>query len=305
MNERLALIDAVVYADLFDCAVTEEELWHYSRLPLSRSEFRERIASDPALAGVLEKRDGLYCLAGREALFERRAERRRQARKLRARGRRVARFLRHAPFVRGLLLTGSAAADDAAPGADVDLLVVVRHGRLATVFTLLGGLSRLVSRKLFCPNYYLSDAHLTLAGRGPYLARELLQAVPLAGDTQALYEANDWTRSLFPNASAAAGSVSGGSFLQRVVERPLGGRLGDRLERRLRSLALARLAEHHRSWGASVPRDVSDDFDAGIGLRFHGAPTNQSLLARYEERRREVAARLGARRRRKALRPQP
>jgi hypothetical protein len=293
IDQRLALIDAAVYADLFDCAVTEDELWNYSRLALDREELRSRIANDGPLRAVLTQRDGLYCLAGREGLLGLRAERRAHARKLRARGRRVARILRHVPFVRGLLLTGSAAADDAAPGADVDLLVVVGHGRLATVFTLLGGLSRLVSRKLFCPNYYLSDAHLTLDGRDAYLARELLQAVPLAGETGALYAANDWTHERFPNASAPTVSVRRASWLQRAVELPLRGRLGDRLERSLRRLALARLAEHHHSWDSTVPDSVRADLEAGIRLRFHGAPENQSLLARYEERRDEVAARLG------------
>ena len=291
-DRRLALIDAAVYADLFDCAVTEEELWQYSRVPLERGELRHRLADDPALGEVLARRDGLYCLAGREELLDLRAQRRRHARTLQRRARRVARVLRHTPFVRALLLTGSAAADDAAPDADVDLLVVVRHGRLATVFALLGTLSRLSSRKLFCPNYYRSDAHLALEGRDSYLARELLQTLPLTGDADALYAANQWARGVFPNASTASASTPGGSTLQRIAEQALRGRLGDRMERSLRRLALARLSEHHASWNAAVPEGVRRDFEAGVGLRFHGSPANQSLLARYEERRGEIAARL-------------
>jgi predicted nucleotidyltransferase len=295
IDERLDLIDAAVYADLFDCGVTEEELWRYSRVALDWGEFRRRLAEDPLLPAVLYRRDGLYCLAGRESLLEPRAQRRRQARKLQARARLVARVLQHAPFVRGLLLTGSAAVDDAGPDADVDLLVLVRHGRLSIVFTVLGTLSRLLSRKLFCPNYYLSDAHLTLNRRDPYLARELVQAVPLAGQAHALHAVNDWACSLFPNASRSPSPVRaapGGALLQRILEWPLRGRLGDSLERFLRPLALSRLAEHHAFWGSSVPDDVLADLNAGIQLRFHGQHANQPLLARYEARRREIAARL-------------
>jgi predicted nucleotidyltransferase len=294
LDQRLALIDAAVYADLFDCAVTQDELLQYSRVPLERAELRRRLAEDGELRGVLSERDGLYCLTGREELLDLRPQRQRQARRLQARARRVARVLRHLPFVRALLLTGSAAAGDAVPGADVDLLVTVRHGRLATVFTLLGTLSRLLSRRLFCPNYYLSDAHLALDGHDPYVARELVQSIPLAGDADPLYEANEWARTVFPNASNHDASVPGGSRLQRILEWPLRGRLGDRLESRLRGLTLSRLAKHHASWGSSVPREVRQDFEAGIRLRFHGAPENQSVLARYERRRAEIAVRLGA-----------
>jgi hypothetical protein len=296
VDERLGLIDAVIYADLFGCAVTAEELWRYSRLPLERGEFWRRVAEDRTLRSVLHEESGLYCVAGREALLELRAGRRRRALKLQLQGRLVARALQHAPFVRGLLLTGSTAADDAAPGADVDVLVLVRHGRLSIAFTLLGGLSRLFSRRLFCPNYYLSDAHLALDRRDLYLARELTQAQPLAGDAEALYAANDWVRSLFPNASIRpfrARPLPGGVLLQRILEWPLRGRLGDLVDRALQPLALARLANHHAHWDASVPDGVVEDLKAGIQLRFHGDPASRSVLARYEKRRSDIAARLG------------
>ena len=52
------------------------------------------------------------------------------------------------PFVRGVVLTGSAAAGSAGKKADADLLVIVARGRIATVFLLLGSLSRLTGRRL-------------------------------------------------------------------------------------------------------------------------------------------------------------
>src|SRR5437764_8605170 len=110
MDERLDLIDGVVYADLFDCAATADEVWRYCRRRIGRDELFARLEADATLGAVIHHRDGLYCLRGRESLLGARVERRRRAQALRRRARRVARVLQYAPFVRGLLLTGSAAA---------------------------------------------------------------------------------------------------------------------------------------------------------------------------------------------------
>jgi hypothetical protein len=295
VDVRLDLIDAAVYGDLFECAVTAEELWRYSRVPIARDEFRRRIADDPALGSILRERDGLYCLVGRDSLLDLRPQRRERATKLRRRARLVARLLRHVPFVRGLFLTGSAGADDAPHDADVDLLVLVKPGRLAIVFTLLGTLARLISRSVFCPNHYLSTAHVAIDGRRDlYVAREVVQAYPLAGEADALRAANAWVDSLLPNSSTHARSrtLPGGRVIQRLLEWPMRGRLGDRLERALGPLAVTRLRNHHGRWDSSVPADVIEDFESGIQLRFHGPPENQSVIARYERRREEIAAHL-------------
>jgi nucleotidyltransferase-like protein len=295
VGDALDLIDAVLYGDVFDSAVTEDEVWRYSRRPIGREELGRRLREDPVVRAFVHELDGLYTLAGREELMERRPAADRRALKLRHRAVRVARWLRHVPFVRGLLLTGSAAAGAARPGADVDLLVIVEDGRISFVFALLGPLSRLASRRLFCPNHYLSAKHLVLDRRRDlYVAHELVQARPLAGCAPGLRDANDWVEALLPNAceKPPPEPLAGGGRLQRALELPLRGRFGDRLERRLRRLALARLAVHHRGWDGGVPAGAVERLEAGAELRFHGEPGTQSVLRRYEERRAEVAERL-------------
>jgi hypothetical protein len=292
-QETLDLVDAVVYADIFDSAVSLEELWRFSRRGIGREELRARVRDDPHLRRVLCERGGLYCLAGREELLERRTGAEQRTLHLRRRAFRVARVLRHAPFVRGLLLTGSAAAGSAGSDADVDLLVIVADGRISLVFALLGPLSRLTSRCFFCPNHYLSDAHLELRTRRDlYVARELVQARPLTGCAAELAAANGWVQRLLPNAGtepAPAAPLSGGGRVQRLLELPLRGRWGDRLERGLRGLALRRLAAHHGLWDRSVPIEAVEQLEAGAELRFHGKPGTQSALRRYEARRAELA----------------
>lgn len=292
-RERLDLIDAAIYADLFDCAVTAEELWRYSRAAVSRQRMLELLEADPGLGRALSGRDGLYCLRGRERLLSARPARRTRARRLRRRADRIARVLGRAPFVRGLLLTGSAGADDAPPDADLDLLVLVEPGRLATVFTLLGTASRLVGRSLFCPNHYIAlDSLDRDRRRDIYVAHEIAQAGPLCGAAELLGDANGWVSELLPNAlnksRSAPTAPTGQSAVQRLLEGPLRGRIGAALELRAKRLARSRLAHHHGRSG-EVPAPVLADLDAGAQLRFHGGTDADELLARYERRREEIA----------------
>src|SRR5262249_18283203 len=182
----------------------------------------------------------------------------------------------------------SAAAADAGREADADLLVVTARGRPATVFLILGTLSRVVQRR-FCPNYYLSEDSLAIQPQTAYVAHELVQARPLAGAGEALLAANPWVRNVFPNYTVAATSAQPAhSLLQRAFESPLRGRLGDRLERVARQVAARRIDVHYAKLGQETPADVAQALAGGTALRFHGLH-EVGVLDRYEARRREVA----------------
>ena len=292
-EERLDLLDALVYGDAFDCAVTLDELWRYARVRVGREALRRLLDEDPVLRSVVVERDGLLCLAGREDLLPRRPARLARALLLRRRADRVARILRHVPFVRGLALTGSAAAGDAGEDADVDLLVIVERERLGTAFVLLATTSRVVGRRIFCPNHYVCADRLGFSQSNVYVARELAHARSLAGSPDVLRVANPWVDGFFPNSvvSAPASRESAGPHrLQKLLEAALGGRLGKRIERWGRSVAAARLRAHYGPRG--VPSDVAASFEAGAALRFHRGERAPRALDAYGARRAQLDARL-------------
>jgi len=293
-EEDLELIDAIIYGDAFDCAVTFDEIWRYSRVRATRAQMLECLGR-LTLRNLIGERGGLYFLAGREPLADRRNERRNRAQRLRKRARNVSRFLQHAPFVRGILLTGSVAADDAEKDADVDILVIVAEGRIALAFLVLAPLSRVVSRRIFCPNYYLSQSHLSVPRHDRYVARELLQAQPLTHRADALLAANPWAQEQLPNACPTTHPLQlspGGTILQRILEFPFGRRLGAVCEQKARRIVTSRLLAHYGSFLVQVPDDVQQRFELGIELRFHGAPRVNHCLERYQRTRAELARRL-------------
>lgn len=294
--ERLDLLDALIYGDVFHCAVTLDELWQYARTRIDREQLRGRLRDDAILRRVVVERNGFYCLHGRDALFDERPRRIARARRLQRRARRVAGVLRHTPFVRGLVLTGSVSADDATETADIDLLVIVAAGRMGTVFLLLGSLSRLLGRALFCPNWYMSEESLGMAPGSLYMAREFAQARGLTGNADALRCQNPWIQERFPNAPTypvVDRYLKASTRAQRFLESLLRGVVGGRIERWAREVAAARLRLHFGGFGLEVPADVLARFEAGIALGFHGYRYEQSTLAAYAECRARVSEQLG------------
>ena len=289
MSRRLDLLDALVYADGFDCALTLEEVRRYARAKIGREQLRAELANDPALAGAVAQRGGLYALADRPGLIDQRPRRIARARTLQRRGRRVAQLLRHLPFVRGLALTGSVAVDDAREGADVDLLVIAARGRLATLFLLMAPAARLLRGRAFCPNYYVVEGRLAMAPQSPYVARELVQTRCLAGSTTGLRDSNPWLAMMFPNAGAGEAGLPLGGNLQRSLEKALRGHLGDRVERIATRVAGWRLRVHYAAAGVPVPKGAVELLDAGTSLSFHALHAGESIVARYSARRDQVA----------------
>lgn len=294
VEEDLDLIDAVLYADAFDCAVTFDEVWRYSRRRVARAQLLDCL-DQLTTKRLLGERDGLYFLAGREHLADLREERRNRAQKLKRRARYVARLLQHAPFVRGILLTGSVAADNAEEDADLDVMVIVADGRIGLAFLLLATLSRLSSRRVLCPNYYVSEVNLSIRKTDHYIARELVQAEPLTHESTILLNANPWVLKELPNAFPVTHPVKtlrGGKLLQRIFEFLFRGKFGARCERKAREIATRRLQAHHSKFHRNVPEDVQRGLQRGVELRFHGAPRVDDCLQRYEENRTDLGLRI-------------
>lgn len=285
----MQVIDPVLYSDAFDCALTFDEIRDYGLARIQDHPLQQLL--DRLVAqGVVCRTSGFYHLPGREALADHRPELLKRARRLQLRAVKVAGWLRFVPFIRGIYLTGSVAADSAEPGADLDLMMVVARDRLGTVFMFLGPLSRLLSREIFCPNYYICETELSLDRKSHYVAREVVQARPLLGRGNPLLDANQWVREWFPNFRGfrSTANFESGSFLQRVMEWPLRGRLGSFVENKAHQLAQRRLDIHHEERGFPVPDRVQEQFVHGLALRFHASQKVQSAVTGY----REVTARV-------------
>jgi hypothetical protein len=246
-----AILKALAYADIFDSPLTAEEIWRFLALPADSPEVIRIAVTRLARAGVISDERGHYHLPGRDETVPARLERQRASADLWRRARGYVRVLASLPFVRMVAITGSLAANNCDLAADIDVLLVTRPGRLWVAVSLVLGLRRLgvlASPKL-CPNYVLSTRALTIAERDLYVAHELARMVPLYG--RRVYEdmmrLNGWIAEYLPNARHDLGHPPPErlgwllSFLKRLLERSLAGRLGDWFDRRARRWLVSRL----------------------------------------------------------------
>jgi hypothetical protein len=228
-----AVVTSVAYSDVFDFPLTLEEVRRGLGIGCSTADCEAALAAAEELVSF---RDPYYTLAGRESLTETRERRQAASAYLLRRADAYGRLIGRLPFVRMVAVTGSLAVENAEVRDDIDYLIVTAPGRLWLARSLAMAVVRLASLRglTLCPNYLLAEDALALPERDVYTARELLQMRPLTGHAvyARMLDVNPWHRDLLPNwQPQAVPEDRGWSVLERLGERVLGGRLGDRLER--------------------------------------------------------------------------
>lgn len=245
---RQAVLEALIYADLFNYPLSGQEVARYVTAPADR-EAIEQALQDGIREGRLLRVNGFYALAGRQEVIALREWREDVARRKWTAARRYARWLALLPFVRMIAITGTLAVNNVEPGDDIDLFMVTEPGRLWLARALVIGIVRLVrlAGDELCPNYFLSERELEFPDHSYFSAREVAQMVPLYGvETYwRVRSLNGWVEGFLPQAgdlprpanhAGADGEMAvrprlSGRTIKQATEWLLGGRLGAALER--------------------------------------------------------------------------
>ena len=285
-----AIAATVAYADLFEAAVTVDDLARSCLgARLDAAEVARRAAAFPLRDMVALDADGHLTLRGREALVTRRIDGIRRTAELLERHRRVIAALAALPFVRSLALSGGTAHRNARGGDDIDLFVVTAAGRVFTTYTLLFLASRLThTRGVVCPNYLVDEHNLQIVYHHDlFTAHQALSLVPIAGHDmfERFVEANrDWVRDFYPAYEPRPATTTiDTSGVQRLAERVIafGGAAVEQLLATAWRFHLGRRA-------ARTPR--ADLVVSGGILKLHLSDHRRRVLARFDARLDELRA---------------
>ena len=280
-----AILHTLVYADLFDYPLTDEEIHRYlTGYPASLSLVKEHLRRNGQSSQQWAAASRFWFLAGREHLVDLRRQRETFSQALWAKTRRFGRLIAALPFVRMVSVTGSLAMHNVTnPQDDVDLLIVTAEDRVwlgRALVILIVHLARPFGIEL-CPNYVMAESCLDLGEPSLYIAHELAQLYPLHGaDTyHRLLKSNAWMVDYLPNASPRRAEADEPRPMthrgQQWMESLLGGRLGEGLERwererkipRLQNIAIER-GGTGTSYSAKLCKGHIDDHAAAVQERY-------------------------------------
>lgn len=201
-----AIVQTIAYVDVFDYPLTAAEVHRYLEgVAVPAAKVEALLANGRLVPHRISRCQGYFTLPGREEIIFTRQKREANAQKLWPEALRYGRLIASLPFVKMVAVTGSLAVNNADPNADIDYLVVTENGRLwlCRAFTI--AIVKLAARRgiTLCPNYFLSERSLVFEQRNLYIARELVQMIPISGlEVYAhLRQLNTWTADFLPNAA--------------------------------------------------------------------------------------------------------
>ena len=235
-----AVIATVAYSDVFDFPVDRRDLHRFligcPAPPRQVDEVVDRLVAAGRLASGDE--GALVHLPGREEVLAVHAERVARATRMWPRAERWARLMGRVPFVRMVAVTGGLACDSVADHDDIDYFIVTSPRRLWTARLMVVALVRVA--RIFgddvCPNYLVAEDSLTFDDRSLYVAREIVQSIPLVNPElwAELRERNRWTDEFIPNSAGDWNHTheldTRPGVVTRVVEWGFRWRLFDRFE---------------------------------------------------------------------------
>ena len=312
-NFKNNILATLAYYDVFDFPLKEEEifkfLFNFEYLSVSG----ERQAPDPGELkteletlrnnGTIGFYDGFYFLFEKNYLVPLRIKREKLAKEKWRKTIRAVKWLRFVPYLKGVFASGSLAMSNTDELSDLDVLVVIRRGRIWLARLLASGLLSLlgVRRKYnqeiapdkICPNHYITDGSLHIPFKSIYNAQTYINLKPIFISEPELigefFEANSWLGEYVLNFEAkksAAEKINmamNHNFLtktkSKISELILNTKLGDWLENRARRWQIDRI-ERHKKQDPPGGRVVYDD----NCLEFHPGSVEKEIIEKYNQR---------------------
>lgn len=265
--------------------------------PLTQEEFKLFSFADKGEAGsnLVEYSGGFYFLKGRKELVSIRKERNEIAEKKWQKTLKAVKWLRLVPYLRLIFGSGSLALRNTDKESDLDVLIVVKRGRIWTArFLTVVLLSLLSVRRTryekvapdkICLNHFITDKSLYIPRKSIYTAQLYARLIPIMGDEKLISEfceANRWVGEYVPkfkiqNSNFKSNSkIKTQNFIKNLGEKILDTKLGDWLELILRKYQLRRINSYHLTHKPGGRVKADDE-----SLEFHPDSPELKIIEKY------------------------
>lgn len=207
-----AILDTLLYADIFDYPLRRCELWQYliTKTPVSQSLFEKSLQRLLSEKKIIKKKS-YYFLPERATIISLCKKREKTSVKKLQLAQKTVRILSVIPTVELIGISGGAARYNADDADDIDLFIIAKHGALWTTRALVLIFLSVLGRRrkntknvsnMFCVNMLLDEKVLEIKAHDLYTAHEVAQMKPLCNKNNT-YEkfllANKWVSKFLPN----------------------------------------------------------------------------------------------------------
>jgi hypothetical protein len=235
-QEALVVLSTLIYFDIFNYPLTTEEIFE-------RSNINSLYETEKALKLLVSAKavflsNGFYTVRNDNYLSNRRTKSNKKAKQYIRIAKIVASVIRHFPYVRSAMLSGSVSKMCADKKSDIDYFIITEPGRLwitRFLFILVQKFIFFNSVKFFCYNYMIDSNHLQISNRSFYNAIEIVTLVPVYNGElyKTFLEKNKWSNYFFPNYPQYDVSKlpNKNSLFKKVTEAMLNNKLGEWLDK--------------------------------------------------------------------------
>ncbi len=300
-----SILSTLVYYDVLNQPLVNWEVFKYLNkkgdFEVDLNKVLDVLENSSELSKYINQKNGLYFLKNREKIVKQRIQRQIIADKKWKKAKRVIRFLQTIPYIRMVAVSGSLAMNNTKEESDIDLLIIVKSGRIWTcrIFTTLFfqsiGQRRhgQLTKNRFCLNHYITDKSLKIPHKSLYNAQTYAHLVPVwqkRGLYRKFQKANAWIKEYlvnYPREQKGYLNVLKTSWFfnseAQFKEWILDTWLGDKLESFLRNFQVKRIKKDSLTYKLGGRVVFNDD-----QLEFHPDSPEKNILEKYNQKMKEL-----------------
>jgi len=201
-----SILSTLVYYNVLDRPLTGWEVFKYLiRIKnIKLNDVLNVLENSLELSKLINQKNGFYFLKGRQTIIKERIKRYKIADKKWKKAKRAIKLFQIIPFIKMVAISGSLAMNNTKENSDIDLLIIVKSGRIwtcrgiITIFSHLIGMRRhgTLTKDRLCLNHYLTEKSLKIPYKSLYNAQTYSHLVPFWQVKNNLYKkfqkANQW-----------------------------------------------------------------------------------------------------------------
>lgn len=266
-----SILKALLYFDVFNYPLKEEELFENSSVKQSFEQFKEDL-NLLTEQGFINYKNGFYYAPKASAeIIQRRVDGNTLAETMLPKAFEFSRKIAGFPFISGVCISGSLSKNYYDANSDMDYFIVAKNNRLWVARTLYILYYKLLvpenQKKYYCLNYFVSESYLHIPDHNLFVATELMHLIPTANFElyKQVMDHNQWARDYFQNKKEVKYQGTANvirPFLNKLIELSFSGSFGNWVDDVLLRITLKR-------WRKKYKELNDEDFDLQFRTRKH------------------------------------